>query len=122
MLIISVCEISLKAAFDVAITPSPCFVVKIIRSNGEKLFVNLCEHANIPMVEPVRCMKGEVLGFNKWPFMVLTPARYITEESNEDSGRKSSMQADIAVYDAVISSEAAALTATEPAAKDAVSS
>ena len=92
------------------ITPKPAWVVKVLRLNGEKIFVNLTEHPDIPMMQLVLN-----LGFNKWPFMIMTPARTRTEDKGGDEG------GEISIYDAVVNPAVVQICAKDPQAKDAVS-
>ncbi len=94
---------------EYVITPKPAWVIKVLRGNTEKIFVNLCEHNDIPFT-PVTLS----LGYNKWPFMILTPARTIVEEK-DDGG-------EITVYDAVVNPQVVAHCHKDAQAKDAVSS
>jgi hypothetical protein len=93
------------------ITPKPAWVVKVLRSNGEKIFINLCEHSDIPMMQ-----LALNLGFNKWPFMILTPARTIQEEKSGDDGN-----VEVSIYDAIVNPSVVNICAKDPQAKDAVS-
>ena len=90
------------------ITPKPAWVVKVLRNNGEKIFVNLCEHQDIPMMQ-----LALNLGFNKWPFMILTPARTIREEKEDES-------MEISIYDAIVNPAVVSICNKDPQAKDAV--
>jgi hypothetical protein len=93
------------------ITPKPAWVVKVLRSNGEKIFINLCEHSDIPMMQ-----LALNLGFNKWPFMILTPARTIAEGKGGEDGN-----VDVSIYDAIVNPSVVNICAKDPQAKDAVS-
>lgn len=90
------------------ITPKPAWVVKVLRTNGEKIFVNLCEHSDIPMMQ-----LALNLGFNKWPFMILTPARAIHEDKEDGN-------VEVSIYDAVVNPAVVNICAKDPQAKDAV--
>lgn len=91
-----------------AITPKAGWVIKVLRSNGEKIFINLCEHVDIPATPLVLN-----LGFNKWPFMIVTPARTIMEDKDSTS--------EISVYDAVVAPSVVTICGKDPQAKEAVS-
>ena len=92
------------------ITPKPAWVVKVLRLNGEKIFVNLTEHPDIPMMQ-----LALNLGYNKWPFMIMTPARTRTEDKGGDEG------GEISIYDAVVNPAVVQICTKDPQAKDAVS-
>ncbi len=104
------------------ITPKPAWVVKVLRTNGEKIFVNLCEHSDIPMMQlALLCAHSAIqimtldlhLGFNKWPFMILTPARAIHEDKEDGN-------VEVSIYDAVVNPAVVNICAKDPQAKDAV--
>lgn len=90
------------------ITPKPAWVIKVLRSNGEKIFINLCEHTDIPATPLVMN-----LGFNKWPFMIVTPARTIKEDKESNS--------ETSVYDAIVAPSVITICGRDPPAKEAVS-
>lgn len=92
------------------ITPKPAWVVKVLRNNGEKIFINLTEHPDIPMMQ-----LALNLGYNKWPFMIITPARTLHEEKGEEGN------AEVSIYDAVVNPAVVNICAKDPQAKDAVS-
>jgi hypothetical protein len=94
------------------ITPKPAWVVKVLRNNGEKIFVNLCEHPDIPMLQ-----LALNLGFNKWPFMIITPARTLQDGKGGGDGEDANM--DISIYDAVVNPAVVNICAKDPQAKDA---
>ncbi len=100
------------------VTPKPAWVIKVMRTNGEKIFINLCEHGDIPQA-------AVSMGYNKWPFMVLTPVRTVQDEKGESTDRGSvnadKKSTEISIYDAVVNPAVIQLGAKEPAAKDAVS-
>mmetsp|Transcript_21067 Transcript_21067/g.30190 ORF Transcript_21067/g.30190 Transcript_21067/m.30190 type:complete len:798 (-) Transcript_21067:18-2411(-) len=81
--------------------PVPGWVIKVLRVNGEKLFVNLCSHDEV-LATPVS------IGFNKWPHMLLFPMRTISDGGVE-----------VCVYDVIISSQSGEVCARDPKAKDA---
>lgn len=88
------------------ITPSPGIVIKVLRSTGEKIFINLCEHEEIPQ-------SNIGINYNKWPFIVLTPARFTIDEKSEGVG--------INVYDAIVHPNVVTLLNKDYNAKDHVS-
>lgn len=92
---------------DIVATPRPGWVLKVVRTNGEKIFINLCEHSDVPMVQLTLN-----LGFNKWPFMILTPARSIIED-------KEGGNSEVTVYDAVVNPGVVSLCNKDPQAKEA---
>lgn len=85
------------------VVPKPGWVIKVFRTAGEKLFINLCEHSEVPNVPLVLS-----LGYNKWPFMVLTPARVIPDGGG-----------DVTVYDAVVNPAVVVQCNKDNTAKDA---
>lgn len=97
------------SAAEFPVVPSPGFVIKVLRTNGEKIFVNLCEAAEVPMM-------NVSIGFNKWPFMIMTPVRTIQEEKEGSGG-----SAEISVYDAIVNPAVLVTCGKNPEAKDAVS-
>lgn len=96
------------SAAEFPVVPSPGFVIKVLRTNGEKIFVNLCEAAEVPMM-------NVSIGFNKWPFMIMTPVRTIQEEKEGSSG-----STEISVYDAIVNPAVLVTCGKNPEAKDAV--
>lgn len=90
---------------DVIVVPKPGWVIKVFRTNGEKIFINLCEHSEVPHVPLVLS-----LGYNKWPFMVLTPSRSIADGEGK---------AHVDVYDAVVNPQVVTLCNKDNQAKDA---
>jgi hypothetical protein len=98
---------SLPSMSDIIAKPTAQWVIKALRASGEKIFINLCDHPDVPMVQVTLN-----LGYNKWPFMILTPARTIVED--KDGG-------DVTVYDAVVNTGVIAMCNKDPSAKDAVS-
>eukprot|EP01033_Poteriospumella_lacustris_P009641 gene9641-6897_t len=95
------------SAAEFPVVPSPGFVIKVLRTNGEKIFVNLCEAAEVPMM-------NVSIGFNKWPFMIMTPVRTIQEEKEGSGG-----SAEISVYDAIVNPAVLVTCGKNPEAKDA---
>ena len=88
------------------------FLKKVLRKTGEKIFVNLSESDSLPYTNPH-------LGYNKWPFIVLTPARTLNEDKDKDKEKDSDTE--VSVYDAVVNPQVIALGVKDAAAKDAVS-
>jgi hypothetical protein len=96
-----------SSAAEFPVTPAPGFVIKVLRTNGEKVFVNLCEAGEVPMM-------NLTIGYSKWPFMILTPSRTIQEEK-ESAGSA----AEISVYDAIVNPAVLVTCGKNPEAKDA---
>jgi hypothetical protein len=94
---------------DIVVVPKPGWVIKVYRTNREKLFINLCEHSEVPMVPLVLS-----LGYNKWPFMVLSAPRTIVDGKDGDGG-------EVTVYDAVVNPAVVVHCNKDVQAKDAVS-
>lgn len=106
----------LDGSGDHLVTPKPAWVIKVLRTNGEKIFINLCEHPDIPQT-------AITMGYSKWPFMVLTPVRTCQDDKATDEGGSSvaDKKTEISIYDAVVNPAVVVLGGKEPAAKDAVS-
>lgn len=98
------------AGNEFLVVPNPGFVIKVLRMNGEKIFVNVCEAVEVPMM-------NISIGFNKWPFMILTPVRTILEDK-EGSGNAN----EASVYDAIVNPAVIVTCNKNPDAKDAVRS
>lgn len=107
-------DVNLDGSGDHLVTPKPAWVIKVLRTNGEKIFINLCEHPDIPQT-------AITMGYSKWPFMVLTPVRTCQDEKGGDEAAGSGKSTEISIYDAVVNPAVVVLGGKEPAAKDAVS-
>eukprot|EP01039_Chlorochromonas_danica_P007195 gene7195-7962_t len=90
---------------ETSILPRPGWVIKVFRTTGEKVFINLCEHAEVPNTPLVLS-----LGYNKWPFMVLSGPRQLVEDPNQPT---------VALYDAVVHPAVIAHCQKDSQAKDA---
>jgi hypothetical protein len=91
-----------STAIEFPITPSPGFVIKVLRTNGEKIFINLCESIEVPMM-------NVSIGYSKWPFMILTPMRTIIDEkesttssNNNNNNNSATNVVEMSVYDAIV--------------------
>jgi hypothetical protein len=100
----------------------PGWVIKFLRITGEKIFINLCEHAEVPST-PINLRYSVMLkcfcylmivstlsSSNNWPFIVLSPGRNVSDTNGE-----------FLVYDAIISSQSYETCISDPIAKDTVS-
>jgi hypothetical protein len=99
-------NINTEPSTELILTPKPAWVIKVLRSSGDKIFINMTENEQVPYHAP-----SLSLGFNKWPFMVLSPSRSLR---GTDDG-------EVAIYDSIVHPQAIALCAKDTAAKDAVS-
>lgn len=90
---------------ETSILPRPGWVIKVFRTTGEKVFINLCEHAEVPNTPLVLS-----LGYNKWPFMVLSGPRQLLEDANQPT---------VTLYDAVVHPAVVAHCQKDSQAKDA---
>merc|ERR1719329_377593 len=84
------------------VTPVPGWVLKVLRTNGDKILVNICSHSDIPTFPVPR-------GFDKWPPMIVNAARSICEGTSQE----------LTVYDATVNTEVIKMSNDDPAIKEA---
>lgn len=80
------------------IMPIPGFVIKTKRVSGEKVFVNICEHSDVPAVST---SMGTIKSNLKWPIIISSGKR--TESGvDEKSSRKTGKEEEFIVYDIIV--------------------
>lgn len=57
------------------VTPTPGFILKTRRSDGSKVFVNICSHAEVPTANAFK-------GSARWPFMLASTCRSFGDQSS----------------------------------------
>jgi hypothetical protein len=75
----------------VSIMPIPGWVIKCMRTNGEKIFINVCQSSEVPNIA-----LSATLGYNKWPFILLVSCRTIPDHTYDQE------LMEVSVYDAIV--------------------
>ena len=84
---------------SVTITPTPGFVIKTKKKSGEKVFINVCEHNNIPAVSTAI---GTLKTNTKWPSMLSSSARSFQDEEDKKGRSDNATIFDVAVNPSVL--------------------
>ncbi len=80
--------------------PIPGFVIKTKKSTGEKVFVNVCEHPDVPNLT---ISMGTVKTNVKWP-IILSSAPRMEKLENKSSGKDgATKEEDYCIFDVVVS-------------------
>jgi hypothetical protein len=81
------------------ISPTPGFVIKTKRKQGDKVFINVCEHYDIPTVSTaIGTLKSNL----KWPAMITSPGRTFKDEDKEKGKIESAVLYDVVVHPSVL--------------------
>ncbi len=88
----------------IEISPSPCFVIKTKRESGIKVFINVCEHVEVPsVVSSLGLLKAN----RHWPAIASSPARLeIGHKDDKDEG-------EVWLYDVVVNPSVIQLTVVD---------
>ena len=79
-----------------SIIPMPGFVVKV-KSNDEKIFINICSHGDIPNLYSNSSGTGAT-NPDKWPYMISSPMR---EEIDSEKSKNGGIDS-ITIYDVIM--------------------